>query len=95
MNSFDSKPEEISRETLEVIEALLKYPSLEKTFDAKQPENFVKTKQRMEAVVVELERVVRRGKQRDAERAKKIAEAFKISLNFLDELDRIRRRQAK
>lgn len=95
MNSFNSKPEEMTRETLEVIEALLKYPSLEKAFNADQPENFVKTKQRLQAVVIELERIVRRGKQQDAERAKKIAEAFKISLNFLDELDTIRRQQAK
>lgn len=95
MNSFNAKPDEITQETLEIIEALLKYPSLEKTFDAKQPENFAKTRQRMQTVVAELERVIRRGKQDEAEKAKKIAEAFHVSLKFLDELDRLRRQQPK
>lgn len=95
MNSQNSKNKESTPEELETIAALLKYPSLEKVFDAGAPDGYERTKKTMNGVIVELERVLRRGTKKDAERAEIILEAYRTALNFLDELENIRRRQAK
>lgn len=95
MNSSNSKSEKITTEELEVIEALLKYPSLEKVFDNNSPAAYEKTRHKMNAVVVELERVVRRGTKQDAEKAEQIIEAYTTALNFLGELEQMRKQQSK
>jgi hypothetical protein len=95
MNSSNSKPDKLTTEELELIEALLKYPSLERVFDKNSPDAYLKTKQKMTAVVMELERVMRRGTKQDAEKAKDISEAYKTALNFLNELEQMRKQQAK
>ena len=95
MNSFSPKSDKSTPEEIETIEALLKYPSLEKVFDAATPDSYEKTKRTMSGVIAELERVIRRGTKQDAERAETILEAYRTALNFLDELENIRRKQAK
>ncbi len=88
----NSKPNAIvSPEEQELIEALLKYPSLEKVFAPEDVRQFQAMKQKMRATLNELERVIRRGSQEDAAKAAKVAEAFQSTLNFLDELDARRR----
>ncbi len=77
----------ISPEEQELIETLLKYPSLEKVFDPADAPAFPAMKRKMQATVDDLERVVRRGSKEDAAKAAKVVEAFQISLKFLDELD--------
>lgn len=95
MNSFNPKTDKSTPEEIETIEALLKYPSLEKVFDAAAPDSYEKTKRTMNGVIAELERVIRRGTKQDAERAEKILEAYRTALNFLDELENIRRKQSR
>jgi hypothetical protein len=95
MNSFNPKTGKSTPEEIETIEALLKYPSLEKVFDERAPDSYEKTKRTMTSVIAELERVIRRGTKQDAERAETILEAYRTALNFLDELENIRRKQAK
>lgn len=90
-----NKPDKSTSEEREIIEALLKYPSLEKVFDKNAPKGYEKTREKMNAVIGELERVIRRGTKHDAEKAKKIFEAYQTALSFLEELENIRRQQAK
>lgn len=95
MTSFNSKPDQPTAEEREIIETLLKYPSLEKVFDPTAPDGYEKTKKTMNSVIAELERVVRRGTKQDAEKAEKIIEAYKTALKFLDELEDLRRKSIK
>lgn len=88
-----NNPDKSTTEEREIIEALLKYPSLEKVFDGSVPDGYEKTKKKMSNVVAELERVIRRGTKQDAEQANKIVEGYKTALKFLEELEDIRRRQ--
>ena len=81
----------ISPEESEIIESLLKYPSLEKVFDRTDSSRLTAMKREMQATVDDLERVVRRGSQEDAAQAAKVIEAYRITLSFLDELETIRR----
>ncbi len=83
--------QKISPEELEIIESLFKYPSLEKVFDPTDEKQLTTLKQKMQATIEDLERVIRRGSNEDAAKAAKVVEAYKISLNFLDELDQRRR----
>lgn len=90
-----AKSDKTTAEEREIIEALLKYPSLEKVFDGKLSDGYEKTKKTMSNVIAELERVIRRGTKQDAERAEKIVEAYKTALKFLEELEELRRQQAR
>jgi len=98
MKSFNvEKPVEPTEEERETIETLVNYPSLERAFE--QPENAQttgadKTRQKMQASVAEFERVLRRGARAEAERAERILAAYKTTLAFLDELERMRKNQA-
>ena len=80
----------ISPEEAELIESLFKYPSLEKVFDSKDAPQLAAMKRKMQATVDDLERVIRRGTKEDAAKAAKVAEAYRIALKFLDELETIR-----
>ncbi|MGI8788221.1 MAG: hypothetical protein ACR2HG_10720 [Pyrinomonadaceae bacterium] len=82
-------------EEKEIIESLLSYPSLEKVFDRNQPRNLAETKRRMLSTVAELERVVRSGTKTDAAKASKIAAAYQTAIDFLDELERLRKKQSE
>lgn len=95
MNSLGSKSDKSTPAEIETIEALLKYPSLEKVFDTSSTDGYEKTRKKMNGAIAELERVIRRGTKQDAERAEIILEAYRTALNFLDELENIRRQQMK
>ena len=80
----------ISPEESELIESLFKYPSLETVFDSKDAPQLAAMKDKMQATVDDLERVIRRGSKDDAAKAAKVVEAYRITLKFLDELEMIR-----
>ena len=91
MKQTDSnQPEKLTAEETETINSLLNYPSLEKVFDATDPRNPSAMKQKMQSTIDDLERVIRRGSKDDAEKAARAVEAYKIVLNFLDELETAR-----
>ena len=77
-------------EESELIESLFKYPSLETVFNTETPQ-LAAMQRRMQTTVDDLERVIRRGTKEDAGKAAKVVEAYRITMNFLDELETIRR----
>lgn len=94
MNVKHTEPNQtLSPEESDLIESLLKYPSLEKVFDPQDEKQFAAMKLKMQATIDDLERVIRRGSNEDAAKAAKIVEAYRITLSFLDELDARRRTQ--
>lgn len=95
MKSGKPENKENSVLTDDVIKALLNYPSLEKVFNYQHPQNKERTKQKMQTTVTELERIVRRGRKNESERAVKVITAYRTAIKFLDELEEIRNRQAK
>lgn len=82
------EPTDDERET---IESLLNYPSLERAFAGDIAAGAEKIKQKMRSSVVELERVVRRGAQNEAEKAERVLAAYKTTLQFLEELENRRK----
>ena len=74
----------------ELVEFLFKYPSLETVFNTTGTPQLAAMKRRMQTTVGDLERVIRRGTKEDAEKAAKVAEAYRIAVAFLDELETIR-----
>lgn len=85
----------LTDEEKETIESLLKYPSLEKVFDQNQPNNLAEIKRKMNATISELERVIRSGSKDEAEKATEIAAGYRVTLNFLNELENLRKNQSK
>lgn len=96
-NLTDMKPvqNEPSAAEIEVIEALLKYPALESVYDRNAAAGFSGIRQRMQATLTDLERVVRRGDRASAERAARIVTAYNTTLAFLNELERIGKNQSQ
>ena len=90
MKGFTKPASGPAEEEQKTAELLLKYPSLENMFDADQLRNLPKTKRNMEQTISELERSVRRGTKEEAEKAARVIEACKTTLNFLRELEEIR-----
>lgn len=82
----------ISPEEQRLIESLLHYPSLDRVFDPTDEKKFIALKQKMQLTIDDLERVIRRGSNEDAAKAAKVIEAYRVSLNFLDDLDSRRRK---
>lgn len=85
----DAKPE-LTDEEIELIEKLLEYPSLEKAFASGLPANKLETAKNLNSIIENLERVVRRGSQTDAEKAEKAAESCRLTLNLLNEIEQMR-----
>jgi intergrase/recombinase len=94
MNRFKTAADQLTDEEKQTIESLLKYPQLEKVFDRNEPHNLAETKQKMRVTVTELERVIRSGTKSDAENAARIAEAYRTTIEFLEELELIRKNQS-
>ena len=86
--------QEPTDEEKELIETLVKYPSLETVYDANSA-GFAEIRQKMQANVTTLERVVRRGDRANAERAALVIEAYQTTLKFLGELEQIGKNQPK
>ncbi len=95
MNRFKTAAaDQLTDEEKQTIESLLKYPQLEKVFDRNEPHNLAETKQKMRVTVAELERVIRNGTKSDAENAVGIAAAYRTTIEFLEELELIRKNQS-
>ena len=84
-------PNNSNKGSSKLAETLLNYPSLEKIFDPAKPERFLEVKEQMRNAITEQERVVRRGTKLEAEKAKRIAEAYRITIDFLSELETLRK----
>lgn len=88
----EPKPSEnLSQQEISVIRSLLNYPTLERVFDSDKPNNLVDVKQKMTSAIEDLERVIRRGNSEDAAKAVKAVDAYKTTLNFLNEIENLRR----
>lgn len=81
---------EFTEEEKELIRKLLEYPSIENAFASGMPLKKLQTVQRLNSVIENLERVVRRGSQSDAEKAKRAAESCRITLNLFGEIEQLR-----
>lgn len=88
-------PVEMTEEERETINSLVNYPSLERAFGSGAASGAEKIKQKMAASVAELERVVRRGAQAEAEKAVRVLAAYKTTLAFLEELENLRKNQSE
>jgi hypothetical protein len=86
---------ESTEEERKLIETLIKYPSLESVFDQNQPSGFAEIKQKLQETISNLERVIRRGEKTDAERAGVVIEAYQTAINFLSELETLRKSQLR
>ena len=86
MKNLTSEP---TAEELELIETLIKYPSLEDAFDRTSTAGFAEIKQKMQATITNLERVIRRGGKSDVERATIVVAAVQTVISFLGELEKI------
>jgi hypothetical protein len=86
---------EMTAEELELIESLIKYPSLESVFDRNTATGFAEIKQKLQATVTNLERVIRRGEKADAERAQVVVTAYRTTIEFLSELERLGKNQSR
>lgn len=75
----------------DIIKSLLNYPSLDKIFS--DAANLSATRKQMRSTIDDLERVIRRGTKDDAEKAAAAVKAFQTVLNFLDELENLRKQQ--
>ena len=84
---------ELTVEEREIINTLVSYPHLERAFA--EDAGAQQIKRRMRQTVAELERIIRRGAAREAAQAAIILTAYQTTLDFLDELEQSRRRQAK
>lgn len=88
-------PAELTAAERETIETLVNYPNLERAFAENSNAGAEKTKQKLRERIVEIERVVRRGTQSDADKATRILNAYQTTLDFLEELEQIRRQMSK
>lgn len=88
-------PVEMTDEERETINSLVNYPTLERAFGGDVAAGAEKIKRKMSASVAELERVVRRGAQAEAEKAARILTAYKTTLAFLEELENMRKNQSE
>jgi hypothetical protein len=92
MKNSTSEP---TAEERELIETLIKYPALEAVFDSSSGNGFAEIKQKMQATLANLERVVRRGEKSEAERASVVITAYQTAINFIGELEQIAKNQSK
>ncbi|MDQ2746015.1 MAG: hypothetical protein M3T96_02005 [Acidobacteriota bacterium] len=83
--------ESVSAAERELIEALLKYPSLEKIFDPADERQFQTMRGKLRATADDLEGVVRHSTKEDAAQAAQAIEAIQLTIKFLDDLDARRR----
>ncbi|MCU0238705.1 MAG: hypothetical protein MUC29_04615 [Pyrinomonadaceae bacterium] len=79
--------------TPEDLALLYNFPSLGKTFEAK--EDLEKMKQKLQNTHSDYERVIRQGSKEDAEKATKAANSIKTTLDLIDEIENILLEQSK
>lgn len=73
------------------LSTVFNYPSLGRLFDVADPRPLEEMRERLKRTTQDLERVVRQGPQEDAARAARAARAVAVTLEFLGELDGLRR----
>lgn len=73
------------------LSSVFNYPSLGQLFDAGDARPLEEMRARLNRTGQDLERVVRQGPKEDAERAARAARAVAVTLQFLDDLERLRR----
>lgn len=77
------------------LSSVFNYPSLGQLFDSGGERPLEEMRARLTRTGQDLERVVRQGPKEDAERAARAARAVSVTLQFLDDLERLRREGAK
>ena len=70
---------------------IFNYPSLGKLFDDADPRALGEMRERLTRTGQDLERVVRQGPKEDAERAARAVRAVNLTLEFLGDLEKLRR----
>ncbi len=78
----NSAPEDLS--------SLFNYPSIGQLFSETDLHSLQKFRAKMNQTFEDLERVIRRGSKEDAEKARRVADAIKITLEFLSTLEQAR-----
>ncbi|HVF43966.1 MAG TPA: hypothetical protein VM936_13175 [Pyrinomonadaceae bacterium] len=73
------------------LSSVFNYPSLGQLFDAGDARPLEEMRARLTRTAQGLERVVRQGPKDDAERAARAARAVAVTLQFLDDLEKLRR----
>ena len=73
------------------LSSVFNYPSLGQLFDGGGTRQLEEMRARLTRTGQDLERVVRQGPKDDAERAARAARAVSVTLQFLDDLERLRR----
>ena len=73
------------------LSSVFNYPSLGQLFDAGDARPLEEMRARLTRTGQDLERVVRQGPKEDAERASRAARAVAVTLQFLDDLEKLRR----
>ena len=73
------------------LSSVFNYPSLGQLFDAEDARPLEEMRARLTRTGQDLERVVRQGPKDDAERASRVARAVAVTLQFLDDLEKLRR----
>ena len=77
------------------LSSVFNYPSLGQLFDAGDARPLEEMRARLTRTGQDLERVVRQGPKEDAERAARAARAVAVTLQFLDDLERLRREDGR
>ena len=73
------------------LSSILNYPSLGQLFDAGDERPLEEMRAKLTRTGQDLERVIRQGPKDDAERATRAARAISVTLQFLDDLEKLRR----
>ncbi len=77
--------------SIEDIAKILNYPSLDKLFDDNNPNALADIRVKFNQTKQDLERVIRQGSKIDAEKADKTMKALNITLDFLANLEELKR----
>ncbi len=77
--------------SIEDIAKILNYPSLDKLFDDNNPNALADIRVKFNQTKQDLERVIRQGSKIDAEKADKAMKALNITLDFLANLEELKR----
>ncbi|HEX5709289.1 MAG TPA: hypothetical protein VFX96_18440 [Pyrinomonadaceae bacterium] len=73
------------------LSSVFNYPALGQLFDSTDTRALEEMRARLARTGQDLERVVRQGPKEDAERASRAARAVNVTLEFLNELEKMRR----
>ncbi|HYN85478.1 MAG TPA: hypothetical protein VER32_09505, partial [Pyrinomonadaceae bacterium] len=85
------RPDEGADSAAADLASVFNYPSLGQLFDSTDTRALEEMRARLQRTSQDLERVVRQGPKEDAERAGRAARAVSVTLDFLNELDKMRR----